>query len=200
MMKNWIRNGVAGLSMALATLVGGVSNASTVSTYTLDYPTGHVISGGDVLQMVFTDLTPTVVQNFISFALTITYSNANDPAPGAGLPELWRARIFGPSTPGAPGAPATYGVVKLTKATSPTSTTVISSTTPAGLFNTIASDLTMDVKFVKIQGVRINTMTVSNLKLDVTYDAVPPPIPLPAGGVLLVTGLGGIAVLRRRKA
>ena len=196
-MKNWVKSGVMGLAMAVAALCGTALNAATVANITQDYTGAPVtIANNDVYAMTFSGLNSGVVSSFVSFALQITYSNAADPPLRSNNEaESWTARIY------APTAIAQHVDINLTTSTSPVGTTIIASTVPSQLFSTLVSDLQLNVKFLRTAGLGTDRMTLSKLALTINYNPVAtlPTVPLPAGGVLLLSGLAGLVTIRRRK-
>lgn len=60
-------------------------------------------------------------------------------------------------------------------------------------------DLSLQTLFQNVTWLTFRTYRGGNVRLDDLAIAEPSPVPLPAAGLLLLAGLGGLATLRRRK-
>lgn len=240
-MMNWMKNGVTGLALVAASLIGAMAEAATapVSIYTNDVAptTPNGTAGGTGVTQVtdgfrmfnsdtFTiDLSPITNFNKIaSFVLDLYYKGtANQANEGT-----WTANaLLGGTAANTTLRSVVNGVV---------STDYVTTDTGAGDVYAAHSQLTINwagaaepvSKLLTLSFTNSNTTDSSlffffktscgtcstpyspklnqdqnlNTNLKVNYVSIEPlsAVPLPAGGILLLTGLGGLLIARRRKA
>jgi hypothetical protein len=194
-MKNWIKGGLVGVTLAVSSILGGAVQAATVpydgavfsTTGSVNGSSGYSIKNG---QSITFDFSALQYSSIVSFVLEVVYKQTSGEAH-----ELWSFAATGGASNEMTGVGAT---------STPPSTTLTLVSGDAGYaqalsahaltisFLNSAIGATTEAFFLKTGG------TPPITKLTINYTPVSA-VPLPAGGLLLLTGLGGLALARRRK-
>lgn len=145
------------------------------------------------------DFSSFVYTTISSISLTLVYNSANtfQPLVPSNPTELWSVRILGSNA--AAATDDYFGV--LIDTLSPT--TYVLTASIDGFFGIDAFANTLSTGklafwFSEITGGN-DGFNLRSAKIDIAGDLAPVPVPLPAAGLLLVAGFGGLAALRRRR-
>jgi hypothetical protein len=208
-MKNWIKGSLIGAALALAS-VAGSAQADTVTYFSSDSQfsltpvtvngLGYKIFDGTSIAF---DISSLSFANITSFVLDLYFNNTSDSPT-----ETWAGKITG-SIASAAGTLISMPARGQVSTTPPFSTTLMPGdkgfldAASSKIFKVSFTDInaapaapgTSDKFFLQTSNAA-NSRTDLRTRLTVNYV---PAVPLPAGGVLLLTGLGGLFLARRRK-
>jgi hypothetical protein len=202
-MKNWIKGSVLGLTLAVTSVLGGAAEAAT-ATFTSTSP-GFSPSGADAGANGFEignnqgfsfDFSLLNFSSITSIVLDVVYKRTNDGSSGQ---EAWQGTVSS-------GGPS-FNLAEVGVVPTPAETLITLMSGDAGFAGAVNSK-TIGVTFATspsatdsffLKTACVPGICSSSLITQLTIDYVEA-VPLPAGGVLLLTGLGGIMLVRRRKA
>ena len=200
-MNTVFKAAVTGLALAASMMFGAAANAATYTNthdLTSSNPTGVVKGQNSIETFDFSDIGPGIIHSLL---ITLTYSLTGDSINSKhNLTESWTGMILGGN-----GSVPELAFNLISDGRQPGTDIYVTSDsgflTSGAAFNAAVADQFLTVLFhdsinPKSPKPELDKFKLSQIVLTVDYT----PIPVPASGLLLLGGLGGLAALRRRKS